>query len=318
MQTFADFSPDVEPLSLDEAFLEMTGAEGIFGAPETMGRKLKAAIREATGGLTVSVGLSATKYVAKVASGYAKPDGLTIVAPAEARAWLAPQSVAVLWGAGPKMQTRLAGMGIDTIGDLAAFGEARLEAALGRGGRHFFELSQARDPRRVESDRQAKGMSSERTLTADVSDAAAMRLHVRQAATVVARRLRESGQAARGVRLKLKTHDFRILTRQRRLREAANASELINETAQSLLGEIDDPGPFRLIGVAVFDIEAGRAGGQLELLGSIAKGDRLDAVLDELQRKFGPDSVRRAADLVGRTVFTDEVNLESLRDDESG
>jgi DNA polymerase-4 len=315
MRTFADFSPDVEPLSLDEAFLDMTGAEGIFGAPESIGRKLKAAIREATRGLTVSVGISGTKYVAKVASGHAKPDGLTIVPPAEARAWLAPQTVAVLWGAGPKMQARLAGLGLHTVGDVASRGEARLEAELGRAGRHFFELATACDPRRVETSRQAKSLSSERTLTADVHDATELRLHIRQAATVVARRLRQTRQTAQGVRIKLKTHDFRVLTRQRRLREAASATGIIEETAQSLLGEIDDRGPFRLVGVAAFDIEDGGSSGQLGLLGSRARGDRLDAALDALQDKFGPGAVRRASDLVNRTVFTDDVNLDYLRDD---
>ena len=315
MRTFADFSPDVEPLSLDEAFLDMTGSEGIFGVPEAIGRKLKAAIREATRGLAVSVGISGTKYVAKVASGHTKPDGLTIVPPAEARAWLAPQPVAVLWGAGPKMQARLAGMGLHTVGDVAACGEDRLEAALGRAGRHFFELSQGCDPRNVEPSRQAKSLSCERTLTADVRGVSEMRRHVRQAATVVARRLRETSQAARGVRIKLKTHDFRVLTRQRRLREASSASDVIDAAAQSLLREIEDPGPFRLIGVAAFDIEAGVAGGQLELLGRRATGDRLDATLDALQRKFGPGTVQRASDLVRSTVFTDDVNLDHLRND---
>ena len=315
MRTFADFSPAVEPLSLDEAFLDMTGAEGIFGAPESMGRKLKAAVREATRGLTVSVGISGTKYVAKVASGHAKPDGLTIVPPADARAWLAPQPVAVLWGAGPKMQARLAGLGLHTVGDVASCGKERLEAALGKAGCHFFELSRGCDPRNVETSRQAKSLSSERTLTADVRGASELQRHVRQAATVVARRLRQTAQLAHGVRIKLKTHDFRVLTRQRRLREASGASEAIDAAAQSLLREIDDPGPFRLIGVAVFEIEAGVAGGQLEMLGGGAAGDRLDAALDALQRKFGPGAVKRASDLVSRTVFSDDVNLDYLRDD---
>ncbi len=104
MKVFSDFSPDVEPLSLDEAFLEMSGAEDFFGSPRSMGRRLKQAVLEATGGLTVSVGLSGTKYVAKVASAHRKPDGLTVVAPKDARAWLAPQSIARLWGAGSKTQ----------------------------------------------------------------------------------------------------------------------------------------------------------------------------------------------------------------------
>jgi DNA polymerase-4 len=119
MDVFYDFSPEVEALSLDEAFLDMTGSERLFGTPESIGRRLKTAVREATGGLTASVGLSATKYVAKVASGYRKPDGLTVVAAEEARAWLAPFPVSRLWGAGPKNQARLHNIGLHTIGDVA-------------------------------------------------------------------------------------------------------------------------------------------------------------------------------------------------------
>ncbi len=324
MRTFGDFSPDVEPISLDEAFLDMTGAEQIFGAPDVIGRKLKTAIEEATGGLTVSVGISATKYVAKVASGHMKPDGLTIVPGTEARAWLAPQPISVLWGVGPKTRARLAGLGLVTVGDVARIGLARLEAELGKTGRHFFELSEGRDPRRVESARRAKSMSSERTLTADVRMAREIRPYVRQAAGVVARRLRDKAQAARGVRLKLKTHDFRILTRQRRLDAATSATRIIEEAAQSLLREIDDSGPFRLIGVSVYDIDANASGGheeQLDLLtdrsasADRSAGERLDAVLDALQRKFGPGTIQRASDLASRTVFKDDVDLDYLRAD---
>lgn len=313
MQTFADFSPAVEPLSLDEAFLDMSGAEGLFGPPAAIGRRLRDAVRETTQGLTVSVGISGTKYIAKVASGHTKPDGLTIVPPAEAAAWLAPQSVAVLWGAGPKMQARLGALGIRTVGELAAWGEDRLEAAIGQAGRHFSALARGLDPRPVESDRQARGLSSERTLTRDVSDPAEIRHHLRQAAAIVARRLRQAGQTAQGVRIKLKTSDFRLLSRQRRLRDASSASEAIEQAARSLLSEIDDPGPFRLIGVGVFDIGTAEAGGQLGLLDSGRSGDRLDQVLDALQQKFGPRSVQRAADLIDRTVFSDDVNLDYLR-----
>lgn len=314
MRTFADFSPDVEPLSLDEAFLDMSGAEGIFGPPEAIGRRLKAAIREATGGLTVSVGISGTKYVAKVASGHVKPDGLTIVRPSEAKGWLAPQPVSVLWGAGPKMQARLTALGLETVGDVTAFGQARLENALGKTGRHFFELSQGRDPRPVDSDRAARSMSSERTLAADLmSDQ--LGPYVRQAASIVARRLRDKELIARGVRLKLKTREFQILTRQRLLGEATSASAIVNDAAQSLLREIDDPGPFRLIGVAVFDIRASEGAGQLDLLTARSAGEELDAALDAIYLRFGPGAVQRASDLASRTVFTDDVNLDYLRDD---
>ena len=134
MQVFGNFSPDVEALSLDEAFLEMTGSEQLFGDPASIGRRLKDAVREATGGLTASVGLSGTKYVAKVASACQKPDGLTVVPPEEAKAWLAPLPVSWLWGVGPKTETRLHHIGLHTIGDVANTDPKLLSSTLGKAG----------------------------------------------------------------------------------------------------------------------------------------------------------------------------------------
>src|SRR3990172_6329751 len=149
MRVFSDFSPEVEAISLDEAFLDMTGSEQLFGDPASMGRRIKDAVREATGGLTASVGVSATKYVAKVASGRRKPDGLTVVRPEEAKAWLAPLPVSWLWGVGPKTQARLHHLGLRTIGDVADADPKFLSAKLGRAGLHFHALAQAEDPRPV-------------------------------------------------------------------------------------------------------------------------------------------------------------------------
>src|SRR5262249_16137142 len=141
MEVFSNFSPEVEALSLDEAFLDMTGSEQLFGEPESMGRRLKSAVRDATG-LTASVGLSATKYVAKVASACRKPDGLTVVPPEDAKTWLAPLPVLWLWGAGPKTQLRLHDLNLYTIGDVARADVRMLSAKLGSVGLHFHMLAQ--------------------------------------------------------------------------------------------------------------------------------------------------------------------------------
>ena len=170
MRVFSDFSPDVEALSLDEAFLDMTGSEQLFGDPESIGRRLKAAIREATGGLTASVGLSATKYVAKVASACQKPDGLTVVRPEEAKAWLAPLPVSWLWGAGPKSQARLHQLGLHTIGDVADADPRFLSVKIGRAGIHFHTLAHAEDPRPVIGGRASKSIGSEHTLGRTISN----------------------------------------------------------------------------------------------------------------------------------------------------
>src|SRR6516165_5663909 len=178
MGVFFRFSPDVEALSLDEAFLDMTGCEQLFGDPESIGRRLKNAVREATGGLTASVGLSATKYVAKVASASRKPDGLMVVPPEKAKAWLAPLPGSWLWGAGPKTQACLHHLGLYTIGDVANAEPRFLSAKLGGAGIHFHALAHAQNPRPVTGQRLLKSIGSEHTLEKDVGDKADIKLHL--------------------------------------------------------------------------------------------------------------------------------------------
>jgi DNA polymerase-4 len=316
MAVFADFSPVVEPLSLDEAFLDMTGSSQLFGEPEAIGRRLKSAVYDATGGLTVTVGIAGNKYVAKVASGFRKPDGLTVVAPDGAQAWLAPQPVAVLWGAGPKMQQKLAALGLHTVGDLVARGEEALVRALGSTGRHFYALATAHDDRVVIASRQPRSLSSERTLREDIAVGDELRAHLRNAADDVGRRLRRRALAARGIRVKLKTSGFKTLTRQRHLAEATSASETIYRNAESLLGHFRSAGPFRLVGVAAYDLEPAASEAQLDLLDAGSqRGERLDRVLDEVMERFGPGTVRRARDLERNTVLDDAVDLDFLDED---
>ncbi len=298
MAVFHDFSPKVEALSLDEAFLDMTGAEGLFGAPDEMGRRLKRAVREATG-LTVSVGVSGTKYVAKVASDYDKPDGLTVVAPSAVDAFLGPLPVSRLWGVGVKSAPRLEALGLHTIADVAAADPARLQKALGSLGPHLWRLARGDDPREVIPEHAAKSVGSENTLERDVVGAAAITPHLRRSADEVARRLRTSNLVARGVRLKLKTAAFRLLTRQRMLPEATDSAGPLLETAVALLDEVDLRQPMRLVGLAAFELIEGAAPAQLGLFGAreTARRRDLDRTLDGLRARFGRDAVRRASDL---------------------
>jgi DNA polymerase-4 len=299
MEVFANFSPDVEALSLDEAFLDMTGSEQLFGDPESIGRRMKSAIREATGGLTASVGLSGTKYVAKVASACQKPDGLTIVPPEEAKSWLAPLPVSWLWGAGPKTEVRFHSLGLNTIGDVADADPQFLCAKLGSAGLHFYSLAQAKDPRRVLGRRVSKSIGSEHTLDKDVREKAAIKLHLRRSADTIGRRLRLKGYVAFGVGVKLKTTDFRILTRQRRLSEPTDVTERLYAVGVDLLSEFDYPGPFRLVGMTAYDLVGLNDQIQLDLFGTFARQRRLDVAIDKLAERFGANVVHRANDLTG-------------------
>jgi DNA polymerase-4 len=261
------------------------------------------------------VGISGTKYVAKVASGYRKPGGLTVVAPDDSCAWLAPQPVRVLWGAGPKTQARLAEQGIETVGDLVAMGESRLESLLGSSGRHFFALANGIDPRVVSSHREVRSLSSERTLRQDISATADVSFHLRKAADHVGQRLRRRKLSAAGVRVKLRCSDFRILTRQCSLAQATNASDSLYRAAVSLLPQFGDRGPVRLVGIAAYDLHAQANASQMDLLAvDGAKGRQLDRVLDEAAERFGRNVLRRARDLEHRAVLESGANLDLLRD----
>jgi DNA polymerase-4 len=299
MQLFADFSPCVEPLSLDEAFLDMTGSERLFGAPEQIGRSIKTAVRDATGGLTVSVGISSTKYVAKVASGYSKPDGLTIVAPSDVAKWLAPQPVRNLWGAGPKTTARLERLHLLTLGDIAAADPSWLQRELGSVGRRFWELAQGNDSRSVSASREARGLSSERTLETDIASRREIEAYLRSAADTVAQRLRRRGTRARGVRIKLKRTDFRIITRQRLLPTATDVAADLFAAAVPLLDGLREKGPFRLVGLGAFVLDVPHVPErQLALAIDAGRARRLESTIDGVRARFGSSAVQRASDLV--------------------
>jgi DNA polymerase IV len=313
MKVFGEFSPEVEPFSLDDAFIDMTGSERLFGNPETMGRRLKDAVRETTGGLTASVGISCTKYVAKVASAYRKPDGLTVVPPETAKAWLAPMPVSRLWGAGEKTEPKLLALGLRTIGDVAGADPRLLTDKLGRLGLHFYTLAQAKDPRRVDGGRKAKSIGSENTLARDVRDKGEIKLHLRRSADKIARRLRTKGLVASGVSVKLKTADFKILTRQQHLSEPTDVAEQIYKIGVELLDAFKDPGPFRLVGMSAYDLTPAGGASQAGLFNTFGRTRKLEVALDTLAARFGGKAVQRGDDLGTRGV-TLTPNLDFLDD----
>jgi DNA polymerase-4 len=320
MEALGRFSPLVEPLSLDEAFLDMTGSTRLFGGVESIGARIKAAVRECTGGLTASVGISGTRYVAKVASGFRKPDGLTIVPPRQMREWLAPLPVSSLWGAGPATTERLRALGFDTIGQVASADAAALERALGALGRRFFALANGDDPREVVGSRRAQSVGSERTLNVDVSSRPQIEGYLRLAADNVAHRLRRAKRLARGVRIKLKTAKFRVLTRQRVLGEPTDVGAVLFAHAKSLLAEVEQGGPFRLVGLAAYDLEtAGGEAPQLDLTPQAGhRARRLETAIDALVDRFGRGVVQRAGDLKRDGGVGVAANLDFLHERESG
>ena len=314
MRVLGDFSPRVEPLSLDEAFLDMTGAESIFGSPREMGRQIKDAVFEATG-LHISVGVSATKYVAKVASAHDKPNGLTVVPPDRATAWLAPLPITKLWGVGKKTAPRLEALGYRVIGDIAGTDVRLLRRQFGSVGGRIHDLAHGSDPRSVKRARTAKSIGSTRTLSADVSRREDIERHLRRAADRIARRTRSKRYVAGGVRVVLKTSRFELLTRQRTLGKPADLASEFFAVGRGLLDEFDHPGPFRLVGMAAFDLDWRRGPRQLDLFED-ARRRSLETTVDDVVARFGRGAVMRARDLGHPGTVMDGVNLDYLDADE--
>ncbi|MDF1562839.1 MAG: DNA polymerase IV [Deltaproteobacteria bacterium] len=308
MEVFHDFSPTVEALSLDEAFLDMSGAERLFGTPREMGLALKAAVKAATGGLTVSVGAAGCKYVAKVASDFDKPDGLTVVPPEESVRFLAPLPLSRLWGVGPAARQRIEALGLSTIGEVRSADPARLERALGSLGRHIAALSRADDPRPVVGDHEAKSIGAEATLDRDVLGAEEIKPHLLASADRIARRLRRAGLVAHGVRAKLKTRRHRIVTRQVQREEGLDSADEIYAIAVGLLPAFDLSEPMRLVGIAAFDLVPAGQPAQADLFedGAHRKRQALDRAVDAITGRFGRGSIHRASQRPGSRPDPDE------------
>ena len=298
MRVFANYSPLVEPLSLDEAFIDMSGTQGLFGTPEEMAKAIKRDVVEATSGLTVSVGIATTKYVAKVASDFQKPDGLTLVSPGTEKDFLWPLPISKIWGVGPKTRLKIEELGLKTIGQLARFDKKRLVARLGVQGEHIWNLAQAIDDREVIPDRGAKSVGKERTLEEDIKGLKAIWPHMKAMGEQVARQLRKKDLAVQGVRVKLKTASFRLITRQAALPEPTNSTKMILKVARSLLDELNLDQPFRLVGLAGFNLVQGDTPVQQSLFRDAEqeKNRHLDSALDKIMERFGDDAVHWGED----------------------
>ena len=300
-EVFDDTSPVVEGMSIDEAFLDVRGVRRLSGSPTEVAARLRREVRERVG-LPITVGIARTKFLAKVASGVAKPDGLLLVPPDGELAFLHPLPVERLWGVGPKTATRLHELGVGTVGQVARFGEAELVALLGRGsGRHLYALAHNRDPRPVHARRRRGSIGSQRALGRSPTAFAEIDASLVALVDRVARRMRTAGRVGRTVVLRLRFDDFSRATRSHTLPYSTASTQAILATARGLLAAampmIEQRG-ITLVGIAVGNLEDGRSI-QLALPFDRHSSDALDAALDEVRLRFGSAAITRAV-LLGR------------------
>jgi DNA polymerase-4 len=322
---FKEYSPLVEPLSLDEAFIDVSGTARLHGEPRDVARAIKRRVCERLD-LIVSIGVAPNKFVAKVASDQGKPDGLVVVAPDEVLDFLHPLPVGRIFGVGKVTLKALAKMGITTIGDLAGYPRDVLRSRFGEHGDHLWSLSQGVDDRPVEPHHEAKSLGHENTFADDKGDLGELTQIVQEQADRVAGRLRKHKLRAGGVMLKAKTADFRLLTRQRRLPRPSCDGDTLGRVAAELLAALmsETPGPFRLTGVAGTDLTSEAEPRQLTLdEPEHRQREELARTLDAISARFGAGLVERASTLERkksrerRHVYEEgEVEPEVGRDDE--
>jgi len=297
-------TPLVEPLSIDEAFLDLSGTETLHGAAPAQLLAALALRVEVAHGITVSIGLSYNKFLAKLASDLDKPRGFAVLGRGDAAAFLADKPVGWLWGVGGAMQHRLAADGITRIGQLRALDERELAARYGRFGRRLAQLARGEDERRVEPEGRARSVSAETTFEHDEADAGTLARTLWPLCERLAARLKEAGLAAGTVTLKLKTADFRLRTRSRRLIDPSRVAETIFRAARQLLDhEADGTIRFRLIGVGA-DALVADAAADLPTLFDAEDGRprRLATAIDGLRERHGADVLRRGLELASRPL----------------
>jgi DNA polymerase IV len=298
---FGRYTPLIEPLSLDEAFLDVTASHALFGDGEAIARAIRADVRQELG-LTASAGVAPCKFAAKVASDLSKPDGLIVVAAGDVAAFLAPLPVERMWGVGPKTAPRMRALGYETIGDLARAGEAALELVLGAWGVHVAALACGADDREVVPNSLARSIGAEQTYEEDLVGAEAVACTLLDHAGRVARRLVRSGLEARTVTVKIKYADFTLRTRRVTLPEAVQDTDAIHRAAVALLARMPlDGRRVRLTGVSVSGIVPGGLEATLFPDPQAKKRQTLEQVTARIAERFGDQGAVRRASLIRRT-----------------
>jgi DNA polymerase IV len=297
MAIFAGVTPLVEPLSLDEAFLDVSGATRLLGSPATIGRLIRQQVAEQQQ-ITCSVGIAANKFLAKLASVHCKPDGLLVIPADGALEFLYPLPVAALWGVGEQTGRALARLGLRTVGDIARTPVSALEAELGKAaGAHLHALSWGRDSRGVEPTVREKSVGAEETFDVDVTDPVVVRRELLRLSRRTTRALRASGYATRTVVVKLRKADFTTITRSKTLPEATSETQRIYATACALYeaSGLSGQARLRLVGVrATGLVPAGTSATQLALGERGASWQEAESALDRITCRFGPEAVRPA------------------------
>ncbi|MDR7124164.1 DNA polymerase IV [Pseudotabrizicola sp. 4114] len=288
-----DLTPAIEPLSLDEAFLDLTGTARLHGAPPAVLLARLTRRMEDELGVTGSVGLAHNKFLAKIASDLDKPRGFSVIGPAETESFLRPKPVRIIWGVGTAMQASLEQAGIRTIADLLRWDRADLSARFGQMGDRLWHLARGQDSRRVSPDEKLKSISKETTFSEDTSDPDLLDGHLWRLSEQVSDRAKAKTMAGRTVTLKLKKGDFQTVTRRHALSDPTQIADRIYRTARELFDHSGIKGPFRLIGVGISDLapedQADRSGDLLDPdAGKRAKAER---AADAIRARFGKEAI---------------------------
>jgi DNA polymerase IV len=297
MAIFRAVTPLVQPLSLDEAFLDVSGAIRLLGSPARIGELIRREVAQQQQ-ITCSVGVAATKFLAKLASVHCKPDGLLVIPADGALEFLHPLPISALWGVGEKTGQTLARLGLRTVGDIAATPLATLERDIGKAAAaHLHALAAGRDERAVESAVREKSVGSEETFEVDVSDPAVVRRELLRLSRRTARSLRSSGYATRTVVIKLRKADFTTITRSKTLPEPTSETQRIYATACALYASsgLSGQARLRLVGVRATGLVPAAATATQLALGERGTSWRdAESALDKITGRFGPDAVRPA------------------------
>ena len=298
MAILREFSPQVEVVSIDEAYMDISGSQRLHGNPEAVARNIKHSIKVELG-LTCSVGVAPVKFLAKVASDMDKPDGLTIIQPREMAQFIESLPVQKVAGVGKKTYLRLASMGIKTLGDVNKFPPDMLLDRLGKFGQRLIELASGRDHSAVTPWSPHKSVSSERTLGEDTRDKKLLHKYLLQQSEEVARQLRKAGVKARTITLKIKHADFKQYTRSKTIGTPTRSSETIYRHAAALLDNYELTQKIRLIGVGTSGFKPAGHPVQRGLFDRVEKSDKsweiVDRTVETITQKFGRDAIKRGS-----------------------